>query len=74
VCYNDKKYQKSENEMVKNYECPACRNKGINVEVNKGYKVVTTGRPMKDFPSVVLCAVCKRKIKYDVVKDDKENT
>ena len=56
--------------MVKIYECPACCNKGIKVEVNNGYKVVTTGRPMKDFPSVVACIVCKRKIKYDVVKDD----
>mgnify|MGYP006932841665 CR=1 FL=1 len=56
--------------MVKIYECPACHNKGIKVETNKGYKVVTTGRPMKDFPSVVVCEVCKRKIKYDTVKDE----
>ena len=54
--------------MVKTYTCPACGNKGINVEINTGYKVVTTGRPMKDFPSVVLCTVCKRKIKYDVIR------
>lgn len=56
--------------MVKCYDCPACHNKGIKVEVNKGHKVVTTGRPMKDFPSIVLCTVCKRKIKYDVVKEE----
>lgn len=58
--------------MVKIYECPACRNKGIKVDINKGYRAITTGRPMKDFPSVVLCTVCKRKIKYDVVKEETE--
>lgn len=63
---------KSENKMVKYYDCPACCNKGIKVDINKGYKVVTTGRPMKDFPSVVVCSVCKRKIKYDVIKDDNQ--
>lgn len=59
--------------MVKCFQCPACSNKGIYVDVNRGYKVVTTGRPMKEFPSVVLCTVCKRKIKYDVVKDGKQD-
>lgn len=59
--------------MVIYCDCPACGNKGIKVDINKGYRVVTTGRPMKDFPSVVLCTVCKRKIKYDVVKDENED-
>jgi hypothetical protein len=54
--------------MLKIFECPACGNKGLKVEINEGYRVVTTGRPMKEFPSIVLCLVCKRKIKYDVVK------
>ena len=58
--------------MVKCFDCPACSYKGIKVDINKGYRVVTTGRPMKDFPSVVLCTVCKRKIKYDVVKEETE--
>lgn len=58
--------------MVSYCDCPACGNKGIKVEINKGYKVVTTGRPMREFPSVVLCTVCKRKIKYDVVKDENQ--
>lgn len=57
--------------MVKICECPACGNKGVKVEINSGYHVITTGRPLKEFPSVVLCTVCKRKIKYDVVKDEK---
>ena len=57
--------------MVKSYKCPACDNKGINVDINKGYKVITTGRPLKEFPSIIVCSVCKRKIKYDVVKEDK---
>lgn len=59
--------------MVKICECPACCNKGIKVDINKGYRVATTGRPMRDFPSVVVCSVCKRKIKYDVVKDDNQS-
>ena len=58
--------------MVKQYDCPACGNKGLKVDINKGYKVVTTGRPMRNFPSVVLCTVCKRKIKYDVIKEENE--
>lgn len=58
--------------MVKICECPACNNNGLKIEINSGYRVVTTGRPMKDFPSVVLCTVCKRKIKYDVVKIEKQ--
>lgn len=57
--------------MVKVCDCPACGNKGIKVDINTGYKIITTGRPMRDFPSVVLCTVCKRKIKYDVIKDEK---
>lgn len=56
--------------MVKTYECPACGNKGLKIDINKGFRVVTTGRPMKDFPSVVLCSICKRKIKYDVVREE----
>lgn len=57
--------------MVKHYDCPACGNKGLKLDINNGYRVVTTGRPMKEFPSLVLCLVCKRKIKYDVVKEEK---
>ena len=56
--------------MVKIIECPRCNNKGLRIEVEKGCKVVTTGRPLKDFPSNIMCKVCKRIIKYDVVKED----
>lgn len=50
--------------------CPACQNKGLKIEINNGYKVVTTGRALSDFPMITKCSVCKRTIKYDVVKED----
>jgi hypothetical protein len=56
--------------VVKIVECPRCNNKGLKIDINKGYKVVATGRPLKDFPSNIMCTVCKRIIKYDVVKED----
>jgi hypothetical protein len=65
----NKKEPKSENKMVKQYDCPACGNKGLKLDIESGFRVVTTGRPMKEFPSIILCVVCKRKIKYDVVKN-----
>lgn len=58
--------------MIKIVECPRCGNKGLKIDINKGFHVVTTGRPLKDFPSNVMCKVCKRVIKYDVVKDENE--
>ena len=54
--------------MVKIIECPACNNKGLKIEVNNGYRVITTGRPMKEYPLSITCTVCKRKIKYAVEK------
>lgn len=57
--------------MLKAIECPRCGNKGLKIDINNGYRVVTTGRPLKEFPSNVVCTVCKRVIKYDVVKDEK---
>lgn len=56
--------------MQINVSCPACQNKGLKIEVNNGYKVVTSGRALSDFPMVTKCSVCKRTIKYDVVKDE----
>lgn len=53
--------------MEKNYECPACNNLGLKVEVPEEKKVLTTGKPLKELPCVVLCSVCKRKIRYEVV-------
>lgn len=51
-------------------ECPVCKNKGLKIELNKGYKIVTSGRALGDFPMVTRCGVCKRAIKYDIVKDE----
>lgn len=56
--------------MLKVWECPACHNKGLKVDINNGFKLVASGRPMKDYPCVCVCSVCKRRIKYDVVKDE----
>lgn len=55
--------------------CPACQNKGLRIEINNGYRVVTSGRALSDFPMQTKCTVCKRSIKYDVVKevDEGEN-
>ncbi len=50
-------------------ECPTCNNKGLKIEINKGYKVVTSGRKLSDFPMVTKCCVCKRSIRYDVVEE-----
>lgn len=56
--------------MVKIWECPACHNAGLKIEVKNGYKVVTSGKPLSEFPCMTLCKVCKRKIKYDVIKEE----
>lgn len=56
-------------DMQEIVRCPACQNKGLRIEINNGYKVVTSGRPLGDFPMVTKCSVCKRTIKYDVVKE-----
>lgn len=51
-------------------QCPTCENKGLKIEINNGYKVVTTGRPLSQFPMATKCSICKRIIKYDVVKNE----
>lgn len=53
--------------MVKIYECPTCNNLGLKVDLPEGKRIVTTGKPIKELPCVVLCSVCKRKIRYEVV-------
>ena len=55
--------------MVRIYECPTCGNKGLKIDTEKGYKAITAGKP-KDLPCSILCKVCKRKIKYAIVKDE----
>lgn len=52
--------------------CPTCEKKGLRIELNNGYRVVTTGRALKDFPMITRCSICKRAIRYDVVKDERE--
>lgn len=70
TCQNVLQYDKIEVKMQFIIKCPACQNRGLRIDINNGYKVVTSGRPMKDFPCVTTCTVCKRKIKYDVIKDE----
>ena len=56
--------------MVKIVECPICKNSGLMIEINKGFRFVATGRALKDYPCVAVCKVCKRRIKYAVEKDE----
>ena len=56
--------------MEKVVECPICKNNGLNIEINKGFRFVATGRALNDYPCVAVCRVCKRKIKYAVEKDE----
>ncbi len=55
--------------MQKIEECPCCLNKGLHIELNKGYRLVSNGRKMSEYPFITVCKVCKRKIRYDVVKE-----
>lgn len=54
--------------MLNFYECPACGNKGLKIDIADGFKIVTTGKPIREMQCAIMCSVCKRKIKYDVVK------
>lgn len=54
---------------MKMYECPVCRRYGLKIELDKGYHIKASGRPLKEFDCVTNCIVCKRKIKYTVEKD-----
>lgn len=51
------------------FECPCCMNKGLNVELDAGKRLVTTGHKLSEYPFVTICKVCKRKIRYDVISD-----
>lgn len=55
--------------MIKIAECPRCANNGLKIEVKDGYKIVATGKSLKDYPFKVICSVCKRVIKYDIEKE-----
>lgn len=57
--------------MLKRLECPVCSNKGLKIELKDGEKIITSGKPLKDYNCVAFCSVCKRKIKYDIVKEEK---
>ncbi len=50
-------------------ECPVCYNNGLLIELNNGCRIVTSGKPLKEYPCVCVCKICKRKIRYEVVKD-----
>lgn len=56
--------------MIITVECPSCQNKGLKIDINSDEKVVTSGRKLGDLPMKVRCKVCKRTIKYDVVKKE----
>lgn len=55
--------------MVKKYECPICEKKGLEIDITNGYKVVFSGK-MSELPCRIYCKVCRRLIKYKVVKDE----
>ncbi len=57
--------------MQKIVECPICFGKGLHIELKNGYRVVASGRRISEYPLVAVCRICKRKIKYDVAKEDK---
>jgi hypothetical protein len=46
---------------------------GLEIAVANGYDIITTGKPLSELPLKVYCNVCKRVIKYDVVKGDKDD-
>lgn len=56
--------------MEKVVECPVCKNNGLKIEMNKGFRFVATGRALKDYPFIAVCKVCKRRIKYAVERED----
>lgn len=55
---------------MKVYECPVCHNRGLKIDLDNGFKIQTSGLPLKELKCVANCFVCKRKIKYNIVKDE----
>lgn len=56
--------------MVKTIDCPLCNGGKLTVNVDNGYKVITSGK-LSDLPCIVYCKTCNRKIKYKVIKEEK---
>jgi hypothetical protein len=51
-------------------DCPLCNGGKLNIDVPKGYKIITSGR-LKDLLCVVNCKNCNRKVKYNIIKENK---
>lgn len=58
--------------MDKTIKCPICNHNIDGVKLSNGYEVIFN-KPLKELPYIVWCDNCKRKIKYDVKKVDKQN-
>lgn len=57
--------------METTVNCPCCQNPSLVIEVPKGGRVVTTGRKLSDYKlPPILCPVCKKKIKYDILSQE----
>lgn len=56
---------------MKIVKCPICNHTLENVTLANGFDV-EFNKPLKFLPYITWCDNCKRKIKYDVIKSDKE--
>ncbi len=57
---------------MKTVKCPICNHTLENVKMANGFEV-EFNKPLKVLPYVTWCDNCKRKIKYDVKKVEKED-
>ena len=52
-------------------ECPCCLNEGLHIDVSRGFEVICTGKRLSEYPFVAVCHICKRKVKYDIKREEK---
>lgn len=55
--------------MEKVIDCPLCNGGKLKIDIEEGYKVVTSGA-MRDLPRRIFCKNCNRLVKY-TVKEEK---
>lgn len=50
-------------------DCPLCNGGQLQLDIAKGYKIITDGRPSK-LPLKKKCKLCNRIVKYTVVREE----
>lgn len=56
--------------MIREIDCPLCNGGKLKINISNGYDIITSGK-LSELPYVCVCRNCKRKVKYDLVKQPK---